>query len=184
LVAKTGYSYIILKGYQTSHIKIKYHQLRAGRHYVTFVIGGTDIHCAQVGLIRPLKKWDKKGLECFDPKDNDLFDELQQERTESWGNSNVHLCRITVWGVHDIVLTCSWSRTSNNEHLWEREEEEFASGDRVGMLLDFDAGKLSVYRNGRRAGTISAPFSGEYCWYGAITTPGPDIRIEKGSIPI
>ena len=165
---------------------ISNHVMRAGKHYVTFVIGGTNIHFAQVGLIRPLKNWDKKGLECFDPRDKDHFDELQQERTERWGDSRVQVCRLTVGsGRGNIILTCRWDKHFYDNEHWEGvTQEAFASGDRIGMLLNLDSRTLTVYKNGVRIGTIpTVHLSGEYCWYGSIQTPGPDIRIEKGSIP-
>ena len=157
--------------------------MRAGKHYITFIIGGTPF--AQVGIIRPLKNWDKKGLECFDPRDRDHFDELQQERTERWGDSsNIDLCRLTVGAFSNVVLTCSWSRTNYTEHSWEGQHQQFVSGDRIGMLLNLDSGTLTVYKNGVRIGTIpTVRLSGEYCWCGFIHTPGPDIHIEKGYIP-
>lgn len=172
------------RNYIRTDTAISNHVMRAGKHYVTFVIGGTNIHFAQVGIVRPLKNWDKKGLECFDPMDRDHYDELQQERTERWGESNVHSCRLTVGGFNNIVSSCSWNHSYVTEHLRERENEVFTSGDRIGMLLDLDFGTLCVYRNDCRVGVMASGLSGEYCWCGVMITPGPDIHIEKGSIPI
>ena len=153
--------------------------MRAGKHYVTFVIGGADMPFAQVGIIRPLKNWDKKGLECFDPKGRDHFDELQQERTERWGDSKVQVCSVSGFNILQIN---DWDGSYATQHSWEGQHQQFVSGDRIGMLLNLDSGTLTVYKNSVRIGTISTVrLSGEYCWYGAITIPGPDIRIEKGS---
>ena len=38
----------------------------------------------------------------------------------------------------------------------------------VGLLLDLDEGTLSVYKNGRRLGTMKDGLSGEYCWLMSI----------------
>jgi len=158
------------RNYLRPNTAICNHVMRAGRHYATFVIGGTDIHFAQIGITRPLKNWDKKRLECFDPKDRDHFDELQQERTDKWGDSTVQVCSLmassrrlpngNVLGLN-TVLTSSWQNDGGalEQHRWDQ-EVAFESGDKIGMLLDVDAGTLTVYKNGRRVGIMKDGLSG------------------------
>ena len=47
---------------------ISNHVMRTGKHYVTFCVRGvTDHSHLDFGVIRPIKDWDKKGLDSFDP---------------------------------------------------------------------------------------------------------------------
>ena len=51
----------------------------------------------------------------------------------------------------------------------------------IGLVLDFDNGTLSVYKNGRRLGMMKCGLSGEYCWM-AIIQPlygSLDIEIKR-----
>jgi len=58
---------------------ISNHVMRAGRHYATFTKEGEWV--IRIGIIRPLKNFDKKGLYAFDPLD---VEEFRSERTERW----------------------------------------------------------------------------------------------------
>ena len=67
---------------------------------------------------------------------HDLF----QEKTEWWGDSNVHCCTYLISsGQYD------WSDwTSNSWERWEGMEMFGEDGD-IGLLLDLDEGTLSVF---------------------------------------
>ena len=57
-------------------------------------------------------------------------------------------------------------------------------GDRVGLLLDLDAGILAVYKNDTRLGIVSNGLSGgEYCWAATLFAAGSAVRIEKKPVP-
>ena len=79
---------------------ISNHVMRSGKHYVTFCVCGlavdvTDPSNLDFGVARPIKDWDKKGLDSFDPTcyNRDYHkhrEQLLAERTEQWGN-DLHL---------------------------------------------------------------------------------------------
>jgi hypothetical protein len=52
----------------------------------------------------------------------------------------------------------------------------------VGLLLDLDEGTLSVYKNGRRLGTMKDGLSGEYCWLMSIqgASNSTAVQIKRG----
>lgn len=163
---------------QYSQTAICNHVMRAGRHYATFTVG---THSCMIGIIRPLPYWNKKGFESFNPHtDQHRYSELLSERTERWGNSNVHYCSLfgfgrKCWG--------GWVRRYESDHWDERDEASFEKGEILGMLLDLDAGTLSIYKNGQRVCVMKDGLSGEYCWTTTIWSYDESVRIEKGSIP-
>ena len=42
--------------------------------------------------------------------------------------------------------------------------QRFGKGDVVGLLLDCDAGTLTVKKNGKRLGVAATGLTGELCW--------------------
>jgi hypothetical protein len=77
------------------------------------------------------------------------------------------------WGVHSY-------RGDSNQPFptsWDG-MQGFKQGDVVGLLLDCDAGTLTVKKNGVRLGVATTGLTGEFCWaatlYGAAT---PTVRI-------
>ena len=77
---------------------ISNHVMRKGRHYVTFHISGTgggDIgwHFLDFGVLRPIKYWDKKSLDDFEPifyydllnkEYKEYRKQLLAEKTDEW----------------------------------------------------------------------------------------------------
>jgi hypothetical protein len=53
--------------------------------------------------------------------------------------------------------------TEDAEHHWDG-QEGFKEGDVVGLLLDCDAGSLTVKKNGARLGVAHTGLTGEWCW--------------------
>ena len=171
-----------------SNTAICNHVMRSGKHYATFTYVQDGGDCMRVGIIRPIRNWDQKGLDMFDPilddeiypQVNELRQELRGERTERWGDSNVHYC-----GVMSEVKTIWFSDFVNEQcESWDRQGYGFSTGDKLGVLLDLDAGTLTVYKNGRRLeGIMKSGLTGEYCWVATMWTDGDSIRIEKGAVP-
>ncbi len=57
-------------------------------------------------------------------------------------------------------------------------------GDRVGLLLDLEAGSLTVYKNEARLGMItSSGLSGEFCWAVCMYGQGSKVQIEAKPLP-
>jgi hypothetical protein len=59
---------------------------------------------------------------------------------------------------------------------WEG-QEGFKQGDVVGLLLDCDAGTLSVKKNGRRLGVAATGLTGEFCWAASMGRGNDALRI-------
>jgi len=158
--------------------------MRAGKHYATFTFTKDNTDEGTVfsmpGIIRPLPNWDKKGVASFDPSDRGCFEELQKERTERWGDGNINYCGMLIEYGPGRCFWSSWQGVKSGE-FGGRVGNDFASGDKIGMLLDVDVGTLSVYKNGRRVCVMKYGLSGEYCWCGVISSG--QWRIEKGPIP-
>ena len=52
-------------------------------------------------------------------------------------------------------------RSWEGQEDWQGDGEE---GDTIGMLLDFDDGTLTIFRDDERLGVMARGLSGEYCW--------------------
>ena len=55
----------------------------------------------------------------------------------------------------------------------------------VGLLLDLDAGTLSVYKDGRKLGVMKEGLAGAYCWFvfrffGPLTRGNCNINVKRG----
>lgn len=172
----------------TASTAICNHVMRAGKHYVTFTILEHEIHedlgessMIYLGIVRPLPNWDKKGLDRFDPLScHQNYEGMLRERTDRWGDSTVHHCAIVSRGGY---CWSDWVERYEFDNWDEHEEDFFGKGDVIGMLLDLEAGTLSVYRNGRRLGVMKDDLSGDYCWSATLWSHGDCVRIEKGVIP-
>jgi len=135
------------------------HVMRAGRHYATFTKEGGWVY--------------------------QYFNELRQERTDSWGDSTVHYCSLAV-GSREFhnngrCFWCDWLKFREIND-WGC-SEAFENSDEIGMVLDLDAGTLCVYKNGRRLGIMKDGLSGDYCWAATIWSHGEGVSIKKGTIP-
>ncbi|KAL7495382.1 hypothetical protein ACHAWT_003808 [Skeletonema menzelii] len=171
------------------------HVMRSGKHYATFSMKGCRNFCYYwPGIIRPIQGWDKLGLEVFGMGDVSAHEYLQGERTERWGDSDVHWCTFDQW-----QGSCNWTdwnaesqSTIGDGIQWSGMEAfEFDDGE-LGLLLDLDSGTLTAYKNGRRLGIMKDGLSGEYCWTTSIMAhfnPGyfgneQSIRIKRGKLPL
>ena len=55
---------------------------------------------------------------------------------------------------------------------------------RIGMLLDFESGSMTVFRNDERLGVMATGLSGEYSWAVALYGQGAGARIEDAEAPV
>lgn len=53
-----------------------------------------------------------------------------------------------------------------------------AAGDRVGMLLDLEAGSMVVYKNDERLAMMAAGLAGPYCWAVTLYDKGDRVTIK------
>ena len=170
-------SHVKLVGESNVNTAICNHVMRAGKHYVTFTIGGFRAN-VQVGLIRPVKDFDKRNYKSFGLLTPSYFGKLENERTERWGDSCVYICVLRL-----ISGNCALGgrRWFFHDETWDG-QESFRVGDDIGMLLDLDAGTLAVYKNGRRLGVMRDELSGDYCWVSSMRRTGTTVRMEKGPV--
>ncbi|EJK64715.1 hypothetical protein THAOC_14524 [Thalassiosira oceanica] len=103
---------------------------------------------------------------------------LRSQRTNKWGESNVHCC------VYDCYIgRCIWTdwNIAYFSSDWQGQEGLPGSGT-IGMLLDLDEGTLSVFKNGRSLGVMKEGLGGEYCWFVTADIPCT-ISISRGQAP-
>ena len=170
-----------------------YHVMRAGKHYVTFTCSQQSGDPLWFGLIRPLGK----GRHC--PDLGTFFcvgivmdtDGLRDQRPE-WGDSNIHACVYNATDGH-----CQWTDwcIDEEEYTFQKEAWEgmqmFEGNGTIGLLLDYDEGTLTVYKNDIKLGVMKEGLSGEYAWMVSVGSrwfiPNEDrrpaIKIERGSPP-
>ena len=80
-----------------------------------------------------------------------------------------------------------WAEVDWARHSWQMAAGGWPSQfglDRIGLMLDVDAGKLSVYRNGIKLGTMVQDLNkqGQYVWILQITRTGDSVRVD-GPLP-
>jgi hypothetical protein len=56
-------------------------------------------------------------------------------------------------------------------------QQGFGTGDVVGLLLDCDAGTLTVKKNGVRLGVAATGLTGELCWAASMIYAGGGIAV-------
>ena len=174
-------------GHQTA---ICNHVMKGGKHcviYEMFENGSTGF----LGIIRPIKRWNEKGINSFDPipADHQLhgntinqntINQLHSERTSRWGQSDVHCC---TWSTAESI--CLWSDWNGPTQVDTSLEGQFNFDScKIAMLLDLDEGTLTVFNlwwptgdlmwPNRKRAVLKRGLSGEYCWMACTDTAGYD----------
>jgi hypothetical protein len=72
--------------------------------------------------------------------------------------------RDKIWGLH---LNTGSMFHAGGCKIWIG-RQGFGKGDVVGLLLDCDAGTLTVKKNGKRLGVAATGLTGELCWAAAL----------------
>ena len=152
------------------------HIMRAGKHLATFTSSSGFKAYQTVGVIRPLPGWKTRGLDWFSPDFSRFYEDLLRERTDRW-EGDVHYCRLNMNSGH-----CHWSDWTGEyakfSH-WEGRDDYDRNCNALGMLLYLDDGTLSLYRNGKKLGTLKYGLAGEYCWIAGFMDRG-DVSIQRG----
>ncbi|EJK58696.1 hypothetical protein THAOC_21160 [Thalassiosira oceanica] len=116
--------------------------------------------------------------------DDDLYAVFLAQRSDDWGDSNVHECDFSC--EEGTLSFTAWEENATDEisnYDWDG-MEPCQSGDTVGMLLNFNEGTLTVYRNNRRLGVLKDGLSGPYCWYVNLLKRSADaVSIKRGTHP-
>ena len=157
--------------------------MRSGRHYANFDIivvnRYLDAH-VNVGVIRPIKGWDDRGIENFLPSIIESYDSVSQdllaERTDKW-HGDVHCC--SYYCLDGSCRRTDWYTRSNND--WVGRDSLRQPGT-IGLLLDLVEGSLSVYKDGGRLGIMATGLMGEYCWFASMAVGNSSVRLERGTL--
>mmetsp|Transcript_1606 Transcript_1606/g.2207 ORF Transcript_1606/g.2207 Transcript_1606/m.2207 type:complete len:376 (-) Transcript_1606:135-1262(-) len=158
--------------------------MSSGRHYATFQIK----NCPRIGIVRPFRNIDSKdSVLQFDgfpsSVDPDHWEKILAGVNPSWREAHVveydcidGLCTWESW--------CIWDRQygSMEDLEWDG-MESIGDGDTLGMLLDLEAGELTLYKNGRRLGVMKDGLDGEYCWY-CVVNPGDVVKMKRETPPL
>eukprot|EP01046_Picozoa_sp_COSAG06_P007161 COSAG06_NODE_346_length_17038_cov_10.233721_4_plen_460_part_00 len=91
-------------------------------------------------------------------------------------------------GPDNVLGHCFYDNTYGTrwpgQHEWGGQQGATEAGDRIGLLLDLDAGSMSVYKNDARLGVMQASgLSGEYCWAVALSICNHSVRIDSAPLP-
>eukprot|EP01046_Picozoa_sp_COSAG06_P035403 COSAG06_NODE_3803_length_4890_cov_8.042162_1_plen_322_part_00 len=130
--------------------------MRAGRHYAQFTAVVSD-NGRHYGVIRPGLDVEA-GANAFLVSGNSFYD------TSNGG----------CW---------EGNRRWESDRSWEGMQTAMEQGDRIGMLLDFDQGSMTVYKNDEWLGVMATGLSGEYCWAVSLYHQDNSVRIEAAAAP-
>ncbi|EJK65172.1 hypothetical protein THAOC_14001, partial [Thalassiosira oceanica] len=157
--------------------------MKSGAHYAEFLITGTT-PC--IGIVRPMPGLDASAYQegvCSFTEYTNLFPDFRAQRTDDWGDSDVHACDFCCGSGR-----MNWTDWYDDQIDIEWEGREYCqSGDTVGMLLNLDEGTLTIYKNNRRLGVMMDGLSGPYCWYVSVykrrTAAESAVSIKRGTLP-
>ena len=162
--------------------------MRGGRHFVEFTVagvavdlgvirlvsltGGIDLETDWGGLVHPVHV-----SSSYYPA---VAEKLRSQRTERWGDSNVHCC-----GYGCCTGSCSWTDWDYDDNCsyWQGCEGFGGRSGTAGLLLDLNEGTLSAFKNGRRLGVMKDGLGGEYVWFASVAASRCTISMSKGSAP-
>jgi len=155
---------------------ISSHIMRSGRHYAKFNARQMTRNGINFGIIRPLLKKNNRMDYDFHPVvTEDFITDYESDvdftiRASHWGDGNVNCCTYFGDGA------CYWSsgegegRCKSGDREWSGNGAMGFDPCTIGLLLDLNAGTLTVYKNSRRLGVMKRGLTGEYCWMVTLLT--------------
>ena len=165
------------------------HVMRGGRHFIELAMATDGMPIVSLGIIRPVSL--TNGVDVEADWEGQVYpvavssynkpaaaEKLRSQRTATWGDSNVHCCAYNCY--RGSCSLTDWN--SNTPPFWWQGQEVLAGSGTVGLLLDLNEGTLSVFKNGRRLGTMKDRLGGEYCWFVSVCSPCT-ISLSKGRAP-
>ena len=157
--------------------------MRSGSHYVEFQITRAPRRGPCIGIVRPMPGLDAGAYRSgFDFTDFEFYPDFLAQRSDDWGNGNVHACEY--YSKTGAMSWTDWDDDEDEENCnvdWEG-MEGCESGDTVGMLLNLDEGTLTVYKDNRCLGVLKDGLSGSYCWYADVSF-GDAVAIQRNASP-
>ena len=152
------------------------HVMRSGKHYVTFTCTDLGLESDQplwFGIVRPLEQITSNRL-YFTPFCGRWVEGLRELQCPEWGESSIHSCvyeaingqcKSTDWGFNDNedeeIPDIPIPDVTNED--WEG-MQSFERNGKIGLLLDYDEGTLTVYKDDIKLGVMKEGLSGIYCW--------------------
>eukprot|EP00984_Skeletonema_dohrnii_P029817 scaffold20708_cov118-Skeletonema_dohrnii-CCMP3373.AAC.1 len=184
--------------------------MTSGRHYAKFTVTSNDLwgedvfrfFYSRLGIMRPIgldsrittrQQWCPIYSPLF--SGNVLegsFAEHYRTDTDAWGEGDVHCCLY-----YDFEGTCEWSNWDSQEEGTHTDQrwDGMIGGSLVhdtreyGLLLDLDAGTLSMYKDDKCLGVMMRGLTGEYYWVANILAHAhgrpeqQNVRIERAPVP-
>ena len=191
--------------------------MTSGRHYAKFTVSSLDDWCEEywryfycrLGIMRPIgvdlrrvpwNSWDPMNDQLLFglSRDESFADYLKRTGACAWGEGDIHCCFY-----YDFDGSCEWSNWNSKvdgittDLSWDGRLgcTSLHGGTReYGLLLDLDAGTLSMYEGNRYGedkflGVMMSGLTGEYCWVASIlaqahgTPHQQNVRIERAPVP-
>jgi hypothetical protein len=159
--------------------------MRSGKHFALFTQAGFTI----VGVVRPVQidraTFGDGELDSFSPGFQSFWEYLIGQRTDSWGDSNVHCCTMNTAGSFCNLFSYGtfhwydWISRSPIETI-----DGIQGGVPIGLLLDLVERTLTAYQNGQRIGMLKDGLSGEYCWCATASSgTATSVSVERSLAP-
>lgn len=137
--------------------------MRSGVHRATFNI--SDRGTVEVGIVRPM---DYKRIALHSYQYTYPSAELVTEKYPSaWRDED----EISINGLllHSLGYTCLYKGLkATPTSICEKVGLRFDTDDEIGLVLNLDAGTLSMHKNGICVGELCSGLEGEYLWVGCI----------------
>ena len=140
--------------------------MHSGVHYAEFQINAGETY---IGIVRPMPNLDpgRYADYSFYFLISSLYSEFMAARTDEWGTGNVNLCEYSSESGRNCWTDWDVEGPRLLYRDWEG-MEDCRTGGTIGMLLNFEEGTLTVYKNNRRLGVMKDGLSGSYCWHVSI----------------
>ena len=146
--------------------------MRDGRHYAEFTLRKSSYPPGvfmYLGLIRP--SWGVEGALSASPGYECFWNDRGREAHQADGHC--------FYGAVNGFRHQLGEATGN----WEGSQSA-DQGDTIGLLLDFDSGSLSVFKNAQRLGVMATGLEGAYSWAVSLDHEyGKSVRIKPAPAP-
>ena len=154
----------------TAFTAVSDHVMRAGKHYVTFTCTDLGLESDQplwFGIVRPLNQY-KPYRNYFTPFCGIRVEGLRELQCPEWGGSNIHSC--VYEAINGQCKSTDWGFNGNEDNIpnvsnvaWEG-MQSFGGCGKIGLLLDYNVGTLTMYKDDIKLGVMKEGLSGTYCW--------------------
>mmetsp|Transcript_9756 Transcript_9756/g.23871 ORF Transcript_9756/g.23871 Transcript_9756/m.23871 type:complete len:288 (+) Transcript_9756:193-1056(+) len=135
--------------------------MRSGVHRATFEFSGQGGVYVHVGIARPMdyQRIALHGYQYTYPSS----EPVRKKYPSAWRD--------------EVIINIVQHSSSGNTWLYkgleaitinENVDFPFSNGDRIGLVLNLDAGTLSMHKNGIYVGELCSGLEGEYLWVGCI----------------